>query len=178
MFRRLALAFTTALALALLIAMPAAAGGWASVSIHEGTPTEDGGSSVGITLLQHGETPVSWGEVGITAVNAGTGERISVSGSPLLSDGQWTTWIQLPAGTWSLAVTHPDLAVTGSEGELSLTIGEAAGTAPAASGASVFPALGLSLGAVLLLTMVAAGGYVLLRRRAAGVPVAARPGEG
>jgi hypothetical protein len=171
MFRRLGLAFTAAMALVLLIALPAAAGGWASASIQEGTPTEDGGSSVGITLLQHGETPVSWGEVGMTAVNAETGERLTFSGTPRLSDAQWTTWFELPAGSWSLTVTHPDLAVSGSEGELSITIGEPSAVATTgASGASLSPALGLGLGVVLLLTLAAAASYLMLRRRAAGMP--------
>jgi hypothetical protein len=133
---------------------------------------------VGITLLQHGATPVSWGEIGITAVNADTGERLTFSGTPQLSDGRWATWVELPAGRWSLTVTHPDLAVTGTEAELSLTIGEPAAVAATdASGTNLSPALGLGLGAVLLLTLAAAGSYLMLRRRAAGVP-AGRPIEG
>ena len=168
MFRRLTLASTCALTLALLIALPVAAGGWASVSLRQGTPTEDGGSTVGVTLLQHGVTPVDWGQVGIVAVNVGTGERLSFTGTPRLSDGQWTTWIELPAGSWNLAVTHQDLEVGTAEG-LNLTIGEPSTAASVGSGAvlSLSPALALVLATVVLVTVVAAGGYLLLHRRVA-----------
>lgn len=166
MIRRFSLATITALSLALLVALPASAGGWASASVHKGAPTDDGGSSVGITLLQHGVTPVDWGEVGITAVNASTGERLTFSGTPKLSDGRWTTWIELPAGSWNLAVTHSGLQV-GSEEGLSLTVGapRAATTAGAATAQAMSPALMLIAGLVLVMVTGVGAGALLLRRR-------------
>lgn len=177
MIRRVTLASAAALTLALMLALPAAAGGWASVSLQEGAPTEDGGSSVGVTLLQHGVTPVDWGKVGITAVNASTGERLSFTGTPKLSDGQWTTWIELPAGSWNLTVTHTELQV-GTEEALSLTVG-APSTATGASTAAVqgvSPALLLVVVAAAFMMVAASAGYVLLRRRADGVAPAAHGG--
>ncbi len=165
MIRRFLLASITALSLALLVALPAAAGGWASASLQKGAPTDDGGSSVGITLLQHGVTPVDWGEVGITAVNASSGERLTFSGTPRLSDGRWTTWIELPPGSWNLAVTHTDLQV-GSEEGLSLTVGAPAATTSAgATAAQASPVLMLIAGLMLVLVTGAGAGFLVLRRR-------------
>jgi hypothetical protein len=121
---------------------------------------------VGVTLLQHGVTPVDWGEVGVSAVNASTGERLSFTGTPRLSDGQWTTWIELPAGSWNLTVTHTELQV-GSEEGLSLTVGapSAATSAGTAAAQAMSPVLALLLVAGIVMVAACAAGYVLMRRR-------------
>ncbi|HEX2194758.1 MAG TPA: hypothetical protein VHK63_07385 [Candidatus Limnocylindria bacterium] len=134
MTRRFLLAMVSGAVLALLIALPVAAGGWATVSVEDGGPTEGGGTTVGITLLQHGVTPVDFGEVAILAVNEQTGERITATGHPVNDDdGRPTAWFELPAGAWTITARHTELDLGGGE-DMSVTF-----AAPRAAGQPVPP---------------------------------------
>ena len=96
------LALTTATALA---------GGYAEALISGGDepPTAGEEREVRVTLLQHGVTPVDWGQVMITATLPGTGERVSVPATSL-GDGEWAATLSFPsAGDWQLRVVHDQL---------------------------------------------------------------------
>jgi hypothetical protein len=179
MTRRLVLATSAAALLALLLATPALAGGWASVTVEEGTSSGgdggsgdggsgDGGSGVGITLLQHGVTPVTGGTVTVQAVNQQTGERLTETGRPRAGDdGHWTTWIQLPAGTWALTISHSELIVDLAQ-PLSVTVGTPAPAAAdtAAQASATSSAVLLALAALLFIGLSAGGiGLALMRGR-------------
>ena len=64
MHHRAATAAVSALALTLILATSALAGGWAQ-AIMDSPPDDPGGANqpvtIGFTLLQHGVTPVDWG---------------------------------------------------------------------------------------------------------------------
>lgn len=160
--------------LALAIAVPAAAGGWASVVDDEALPPDDSGTTlIRFTLLQHGETPVDWGALSVVAVHEESGLRVTGTASPeSATPGDWVAAFQLPeAGGWVLEIAHQDLEIT-SSAPVRLT----SAPLPAAPPADPVPMAGW-LGLVLLLLAIAlpAGAAAALNfRRGQHRPAAAR----
>ena len=111
---RLRLALPFAVLASLLLAMPALAGGWASVIPDEGSISgvEPGvPHDVSVTLLQHGVTPVRDGSVRFTLTDATTGAAV-VATAHHVGAGVWEASVTVPAaGSWSLEATHSDLAL-------------------------------------------------------------------
>jgi hypothetical protein len=165
MSRRTGLGIVAGATLALIVALPTAAGGWASVTGEELTPSSDDGVSVvRFTLLQHGVTPVDWGAATIVAVNDDSGEQVSVSATPMTDgSGEWTARLALPAaGSWTLTIGHQDLEVVAAQ-PMQLTVAASAETSAGSPAAAVTIGLVL-LAAALILPLSAAA--VLARRRA------------
>ena len=112
--RRRFILVLAALAVALaLSAAPVAAGGAATAEITAGLdepPVAGEDREIQVLLLQHGVTPVDFGEVTLTATLPGTGERVIAEASST-GAGTWTATIAFPsAGDWQLQVAHNDLA--------------------------------------------------------------------
>jgi hypothetical protein len=161
MRRRITLAMTLGLAMALAAVAPALAGGWADAALDPAPPRDDGGTTViGFTLLQHGLTPVDWGNVMVVARNEATGK--SVQGEAKSDGGShWTARLALPSdGSWSLTVRHGELEVTAAQ-PLSVSVG----SMPAAAAATPAPATsGIALILVLigLMAVPVVGGVAML----------------
>ena len=105
-----ALAATT---LTLILTSVAFAGGWASATLDKqpADPGTGGTVNVGFTLLQHGVTPVDWGQPLVMLVNAETGQRVTADARPTGATGHWSAELTVPAaGTWTLDIRH-DLEV-------------------------------------------------------------------
>jgi hypothetical protein len=176
MARRFASALLAGSVLALLAALPAAAGGWASVVEDEVLPANDGAAAVRFRLLQHGVTPVDSGKLSVTAVHEGSGERVTGSASPQPgAPGSWIASFQLPsAGSWIIEFRHPDLEIMTSHPIRLASAAPPVAPTPAA-GAAAAPWQAALLLAVALLALPATA-LALARRRRPDAPVARQPG--
>ena len=167
MRQRATTAALSAIALTLILATSALAGGWANAIMD--TPPDDPVSpgqpiTIGFTLLQHGVTPVDWGMPQVVLTNEATGGSVTFDSRPQGAVGHWVAEISVPAaGTWSYQVRHDlEIEMTGFD---PITVGPAA--APAAGAAAslgVQPALLLAAGFLSLLALAGAtAGIVAFR---------------
>jgi hypothetical protein len=98
------LRFGLGLFTALVVAVPVLAGGWATVTLDSSAPQPRAGehTSIGFTLLQHGQTPISWESVTLVARNLGTGESVVADARPEGKTGQYVVTVTFPSeGRWS-----------------------------------------------------------------------------
>ena len=162
---RVGAGLATLAALLALITGTALAGGWAEVVMtdaSEDPPVAGESGEIEFTLLQHGVTPVDFGDVNLTAVNTETGEELTVAATSL-GGGRWSASLTFPvAGSWQLGVRHNDLETSGPT---TLTVG------PDAQLARLPPALTLGVFAAVVLAVI--GGKILFRNRPAvtGQPI-------
>jgi len=158
---RVGAGLATLAALLALITGTALAGGWAEVVMSgasEDPPVAGETDEIQFTLLQHGVTPVDFGDVNLTAVNTETGQELTVPATSL-GDGRWSARLTFPAaGSWQIGVRHNELETSGP---MTLTVG------PDAQLAWLPPALTLGIFAAVALALI--GGMLLFRSR----PVAA-----
>lgn len=175
--RQLGLGIVGGALLALALALPAAAGGWASVVDDRAlAPDDEGSTLVRFTLLQHGETPVDRGEVSVVATHEVTGRQ--VSGTAVREPGTAGGWIAsfpLPeAGQWIVEIRHADLEIIAADA-IRVTAAPLPDGAPAAGSSASAPAW---YGVALLLLAVGLAGAaavgLALRRRAPRVVGAPR----
>jgi hypothetical protein len=164
MRKRAATTALSAIALTLIMATSALAGGWANAIMD--TPADDPSSpgqpiTIGFTLLQHGVTPVDWGTAQVVLTNDATGRSVTFDARPRGAVGHWVAEISVPAdGTWSYEVRHDlEIEMTGFD---PITVGPAAAQAAgaaASTGVRWQPALLLAAGFLSLLALagVAAG---------------------
>jgi hypothetical protein len=113
MIRRIA-AVVAAMAMLLVLAVPALAGGWAEIVADGATttpPVEDQPTEVGFTVMQHGETPAPWETATVHFTELGSGETLDVVATNDSADGHFSATAALPrAGIWTWQVTLKDLA--------------------------------------------------------------------
>lgn len=166
--------------LALAMALPAAAGGWASVVDDEALPPDDDGTTlIRFTLLQHGQTPVDRGELSVFAVHEETGRRVAGTASrETATAGGWVAAFRLPeAGSWVVEIGHQDLEVTAS-GPIRISAaplpGAPTGNAPVSGGATAAGWLGLVLMLLSVAVPAAAALALAARRRQAMATRASR----
>lgn len=135
--RRLALGAATLTALLGLVAGTALAGNFAEVTMLDSAddPPRAGESrDIEFRLLQHGVTPVTFGDVQLTATLPGSDDEIVVPATSL-GDGRWTATVTFPAeGQWQVRVTHSVF-----ETSAPTTLQVAAGTAASATGGATSP---------------------------------------
>jgi hypothetical protein len=151
-------AVLSAIALTLMMATSALAGGWAEAVMD--TPPDDPGGpgqpiTIGFTLLQHGVTPVDWGTTQVVLTNDATGKSVTFNARPQGAVGHWVAEISVPAeGTWAYEVRHDlEIEMTGFD---PITVGPAAaqaGGAAASTGIGVQPALLLAAGLLSILAL-------------------------
>ena len=146
---------------------PVGAGGWATVRLDPGTSAPAPGKTVtiGFTLLQRGEAPISQGEVVVNATGP-NGQQLSFAARAQGTGGHWVVEMTLPtAGAWEWAVAMPDeLPVLTHLASLQVT----APTPPPATGGSPLPIV-VAAAAVLLaviLLVVMRGGIRTVTSRA------------
>jgi hypothetical protein len=165
-------ALAAAATLTLLIASTALAGGWASATLDQqpADPGEGGTLVVGFTLLQHGVTPVDWGQPVVQLVNAESGARVTADAVPSGATGHWTAELTVPAaGSWALEIRH-DLEVVPVNFNPITVSGQGRGAA-ATAGTTVGlqPALLAAIGFLGALAVIAgAFGMVAWRRARMG----------
>jgi hypothetical protein len=142
MLRRLSAA-AAALVLALLLAAPAFAGGWADIVVDAQTvepPVAGEPVVVGFKVMQHGETPAGWESPTVHFTNLSTGRTIDVAATSDGADGHFGATASLPeAGYWTWQVTLRDLA--SDHLPVGLAVRTAAGDVPAYDPASIAVAI-------------------------------------
>lgn len=168
---RAGLSLAAAGALGLLITSTALAGGWASATLDEqpSDPGAGGTVTLGFTLLQHGVTPVDWGEPLVTLADSQSGAMVSAVARPSGKAGHWIAEVRVPtAGTWTLDIRH-DLEIAPMNFEPIIVGGGA--SAEGATGVSLSPALATAAAFTAMLLLAAGAlGYVTWRRRAGQLP--------
>lgn len=150
--RRLTLALAAGAVLSALAAGPVAAGGFATTEVTSGLdepPVAGEDREVRVLLLQHGVTPVDYGQVLVTAVPAGAGDAVTAE-AMALGDGAWAATLVFPtAGEWQVRVTHNDLE---TPGPVAITVADAGQAVPLiAASIGGLAALAMALIAVVLL---------------------------
>ncbi len=160
---RTRLAFPLAVLATLLLAVPALAGGWASVVPDEGSISgvEPGvPHDVSVTLLQHGVAPVRDGTVRFILTDATTGAAVLATAHHV-GAGVWEASVTVPtAGSWSLEAMHSGLELEATS-PIVLAVGPALaaanpGAPPLGSGtlaALLIGMAGMALGAVALVRL-------------------------
>jgi hypothetical protein len=109
---------------ALAFSLPALAGGWATATLDEPVDEFDAGTptTIGFTLLQHGETPTDWTTTFVEATNHETGETLRFDATPAGEVGHWTAEITLPSpGTWDWQIQTEELFIESSFTPLTVT---------------------------------------------------------
>jgi hypothetical protein len=149
---------------------PVGAGGWATVTLDPGAsiPTVGKAATLGFTLLQRGQAPISQGEVMVHATGP-DGQQLSFPARAEGKAGHWVVEMSLPApGAWQWAITTPDeLPVLTHLAPLRVT----APTPPPAAGGSSLPLiLAMAAGLALALLLVLRGGMRTIASRAVQRP--------
>ena len=91
----------------LVAAQTAAAGGWATAGLSSMPSSPNSGqvSTVEVTVLQHGRTPLEGVKPAVTLRNTETGERKRFAATPSGEPGVYRARVKFPeAGTWRVSV--------------------------------------------------------------------------
>jgi hypothetical protein len=167
MRRRPFVALLVAMVASLVMTSAAVAGGWATVTLADppAEPTAGGETTLGLTVLQHGETPVSWPRITVVATDAATGATIRAEAQPTAGQtGRYTATLTFPTGgSWTLAYESADLIM---DGTATLAVAASAAAAPAAASATADLAAMVAMGGLVLLFIVGFGALVVHDRRA------------
>jgi hypothetical protein len=102
---------SSALFATLLLATPAAAGGWATATM-DPVPAPAAGLEMtfGFEIRQHGETPISWVTATFVATDLATGEQVQFPMRAFGETGRYVTSVTFPnAGSWSWYVLLGEL---------------------------------------------------------------------
>jgi hypothetical protein len=116
------------------VATPAAAGGWAVVSLDPmaGTPQPGQPFDVGFMLLQHGKTPITDTDAAVLVTDA-TGHETRFPARPHGRLGHHVATVTIPAaGTYHWSVAH----VLGTQDVGVFTVGAASSTAGSGGGST------------------------------------------
>jgi hypothetical protein len=131
------IAFPSALAMAAVLAGAVVAGGWAQVTITDPPvdPPVGTGTTIGMQVMQHGVTPVSWPTLTVIATDKISGGSFRTEAKPEGPEGHYVATLVFPsAGAWALTFDSQDLAM---DGFVNLEVGPAvAPVAPAAGEAA------------------------------------------
>ena len=165
MLRRHLPIIPAALFAVLLVTGTALAGGWATVSINQPPTDVTVGveTNIEMTVLQHGQTPVSWPRITVVATNEGAGTVVRFEAHPVANaTGLYEATLVFPSdGSWNLSYESPDLVMDGSA---TLDVAIAAQGAAALVTNSSLVLVALAVVGLLFLVTVAA---VAIRRRGA-----------
>ena len=106
-------AVLAALAMLLVLVVPALAGGWSEIVADGQTskrPVEGQPTEVGFKVMQHGVTPAPWETATVHFTDLGSGEKIDVVATNDNPNGHFSATATLPhAGFWTWQVTLKDL---------------------------------------------------------------------
>ena len=167
--------------LALLVAASTTlAGGWAQVSAKNVPVDPPSGeeTTISLTMLQHGVTPVSWPKLTVIATDKVSGAVVAAQAAATGPEGSYVVKITFPsAGQWTLSYSSPDLIMEGTAVvSVAASVAAPANTTPAtqATQAAAFDVMPLI--AVLSLLVVLGVAWLALRGR--GAPVDPRVSAG
>jgi hypothetical protein len=148
-------------------------GGWAQVTAKEAPvdPPAGGETTINLSVLQHGVTPVSWPRLTVIATDAISGTVVRTDAKAKGPTGAYVASIIFPsAGEWTLTFDSPELVMEGSIAMNVAPVLAAAQTAVATSAAAstfdVVPLLLLLLVAAAIALAIA--GLVLRNGRESG----------
>jgi hypothetical protein len=142
------LALPLSVLVSLALASTALAGGWAQVNVTNGPidPVAGEPTTIELSVLQHGVTPVSWPRLTVIATDAASGTVIRAEAEAKGPEGSYTASLTLPsAGDWTLTFQSADLVMEGSFALTAIAAVAAAAPAAAATSASGFDAMPLVL---------------------------------
>jgi hypothetical protein len=171
MLRRF-VALPLALGATLLISAAAFAGGFAIANL-DTTPQPRAGeaTTLGFIVLQHGVTPVTFGDVSVSARNDATGESLTTKARAEGKPGHYLATLTFPsAGSWTWEITLENLLMQSKFPQLTVlpAVGAPAPAAPMAAEPAPAPS-GIPTQAIaamaLLGALIGGGGYLFLRRR-------------
>jgi hypothetical protein len=150
MLQRIA-ALPAAVALLLLLVVPAMAGGWAEVRADATTtttpPVEGQPMEIGFTVLQHGETPAGWVTPTVHFYHLGTGATIDAPATSSGPDGHFVATVRPDqAGYWGWTVTFPELVSDPTA--VTIAVHHRDGTAPAFDPAAAVTAVAVARASV------------------------------
>lgn len=167
-------AVTASLAM-LLAATAALAGGWAQVTATNVPVDPPAGeeTTISLTMLQHGQTPVSWPRLTVIAVEKTSGAVVTAEATPSGTTGSYVAKLTFPKeGQWTLSYLSQDLIM---EGSATVRVTPLVAAPPAATPATDTAAVLLPLAAVIGIFVVLIAGVVILSRRgAAPLPAGAQ----
>lgn len=164
---RRSLARVISLPLGLLAAMSlaaaVAAGGWAEVTVTDPPvdPSAGTGTTIGLKVMQHGVTPVSWPAITVVATDKVSGQAIRTDATPEGAEGRYVATVTFPsAGAWTLTFESRDLQMSGfANVQVGPTVVPAAppagepATATSTAGTPVDPAIWLGISALAALAV-------------------------
>ena len=161
------LPLTAALVLSVLLAVPAAAGGWATVTLDK-VPTELRAGTrhtLGYTILQHGVTPFS-GSKSVVRARSASGQTVTFAARAEGAPGHYVVDVTFPtAGAWTWEVV-PEPFAPQPIGTITVTDAGAAASVPsAAAGVVALPTLILRV-ALTVAALCAALAFALSVRAA------------
>lgn len=177
--RHRSIALSVALLATFMVASVAASGGWAQVSATNVPvdPPVGQETTIGLNVLQHGVTPVSWPGITVVATEATSGAVIRAAATASGPEGSYVATLVFPtAGEWTLTFESKDLIM---EGSAAMHVAAAAAAAPATGSAPAtapaFDVLPLLLALLAVGAVMVIGGVVLRNRGvAAGAGVSVR----
>ena len=141
------LPFTTALLLTVILAVPAAAGGWATVTLDK-VPTELRAGTrhaLGYTILQHGVTPFS-GSKSVIRARSAAGQTVTFAARPEGAPGHYVVDVTFPTtGAWTWEIV-PEPFAPQPMGTITVTDAPAAAIVPSAAAGIPVPTLILRVG--------------------------------
>jgi len=162
-----------ALFASLAVTSVAIAGGWAQVTVTDlpADPVADGETTIGLVVMQHGMTAVSWPTLTVVATDAGSGAIVRTDARPAGPTGSYVATIRFPAaGDWTLMFESNDLSMEGGA-VVRIASPAAPAAAPSAPSTTVptgSAALTVVLGALALGVLVLAA--LTIRGRRGGRP--------
>ena len=118
------------------------AGGWATIAADpsNGQPTEGEETTIGFTVLQHGQTPAGWESPTLVATESTSGARIEATATGQGADGHFVAAITIPrAGYWTWHVELRDLLVESTPVPLAVALPD--GTMPALDAGAMLAAI-------------------------------------
>ncbi len=149
----------------LAFASVALAGGWAQVTVTDfpSDPPAGEETTIGLSVLQHGETPISWSNLTVIATDEVSGTVIRTEAEAMGPEGSYVATIVFPSsGEWILTFDAADLVMEGSS---VINVAPAVGTAAVGVAAATSPAFEAMPLLLLLVaaTVVLGIGALLLR---------------
>ncbi|MCO6453540.1 MAG: c-type cytochrome [Caldilineales bacterium] len=146
--------------LLILLAVPASAGGWATITLDTVPGSAQVGEplQIGFTTRGHGVTRVDWDGFALVATNPETGESIRATSRREGATGHYVAELEFPsAGTWEWGGAHGDQRVVNFQ---PLSVVPAA-SASAQTGITIPAGSSLPL-LILTLAMAGLGGLLVL----------------
>ncbi len=165
MHTRRFIALPLAVVASLAFAASVLAGGWATVTITDppAEPTAGGTTTLDLTVLQHGVTPVSWLAITVVATNAETGATVAGQATASGATGHYTVSLTFPTeGSWTISYASQDLVMEGSQ---ELAVAPAVVAASSAAASPVADGAMLAVLAVLVVGFLGAFGVMVIHDR-------------